>query len=194
VHLLFDSTGLRLGGPGEWLVEKHGTQRRRSWRKLHIGVDAETGQIPASELTTSDVDDGSQVRALLDQITDPLASFTGDGAYDEAGIDGTVAQRHPAAQTIAGYKVMAMIRKGQVVSVPANDIRTQSAFVVGLFSAAAKSEPPEPLSGLRSSYIRICKDPVKRRSIRTGVPYSDLCRILIHWSISCIVGLQLIHQ
>jgi hypothetical protein len=112
-------------------------QRRRSWRKLHIGVDAETGQILASELTTSDVDDGSQVRALLDQITDPLASFTGDGAYDQAGIDGTVAQRHPAAQTIAGYKVMAMIREGQVVSVPANDIRTQSAFVVGLFSAAA---------------------------------------------------------
>src|SRR3954463_827313 len=41
VHLLVDSTGLRLCGPGEWLVEKHGTQRRRSWRKLHVGVDAE---------------------------------------------------------------------------------------------------------------------------------------------------------
>jgi Transposase DDE domain len=59
VHLLVDSTGLRLGGPGEWLVEKHGTRRRRSWRKLHIGVDAETGQILASELTSNDVDDGS---------------------------------------------------------------------------------------------------------------------------------------
>ena len=34
VHLLVDSTGLRLCGPGEWLVEKHGTRRRRSWRKL----------------------------------------------------------------------------------------------------------------------------------------------------------------
>jgi hypothetical protein len=51
VHLLVDSTGLRLCGLGEWLIEKHGTQRRRSWRKLHIGVDAETGQILASELT-----------------------------------------------------------------------------------------------------------------------------------------------
>jgi hypothetical protein len=30
-------------GAGEWLVEKHGTSRRRSWRKLHIGVDADTG-------------------------------------------------------------------------------------------------------------------------------------------------------
>ena len=52
VHLLVDSTGLRLCGPGEWLIEKHGTRRRRSWRKLHIGVDAETGQILAAELTT----------------------------------------------------------------------------------------------------------------------------------------------
>ncbi len=79
VDLLVDSTGLRLCGPGEWLVEKHGARRRRSWRKLHIGVDADTGQILASELTTADVDDGAQVEPLLDQITAPLASFTGDG-------------------------------------------------------------------------------------------------------------------
>jgi hypothetical protein len=45
IHLLVDSTGLRLCGPGEWLVEKHGTRRCREWRKLHIGVDADTGQI-----------------------------------------------------------------------------------------------------------------------------------------------------
>ena len=100
VHLLVDSTGLRLCGPGEWLTEKHGTRRRRSWRKLHIGVDAETGQILASELTSNDVDDGSQVEPLLDQITEPLASFIGDGAYDQTGIYSTVAQRHPDAGVI----------------------------------------------------------------------------------------------
>jgi hypothetical protein len=77
VHLLADSTGLRLCGPGEWLSEKHGTRKRRAWCKLHIGVDAETGQILASELTASEVDDGSQVEPLLDQITGSLASFTG---------------------------------------------------------------------------------------------------------------------
>jgi hypothetical protein len=59
VHLLVDSTWLKLGGSGEWLVEKHGTKTRRSWRKLHLGVDAHTGQIVASTLTTNDVDDGS---------------------------------------------------------------------------------------------------------------------------------------
>src|SRR6186997_2316597 len=48
VHLLVDSTGLKLCGAGEWLVEKHGTRTRRPWRKLHIGVDAGTGQIMAS--------------------------------------------------------------------------------------------------------------------------------------------------
>jgi hypothetical protein len=100
VHLLVDSTGLRLCGPGEWLVEKHGTRRRRSWRKLHIGVDAGTGQILASELTSHDIADGAQVEPLLDQITASLASFIGDGAYDHAGIYGAVAQRHPDANVI----------------------------------------------------------------------------------------------
>jgi hypothetical protein len=56
VHLLVDSTGLKLCGAGEWLVEKHGTKTRRSWRKLHIGMDAGTGEIVAAALTTNDVE------------------------------------------------------------------------------------------------------------------------------------------
>src|SRR3954449_9637029 len=86
VHLRVDSTGLKLCGPGEWLIEKHGTRRRRSWKTLHIGMDADTGRIVASELTTHDVDDGSQVGPLLDQVAGPLASFTGDGAYDRTDV------------------------------------------------------------------------------------------------------------
>jgi hypothetical protein len=109
LHLLVDSTGLRLCGPGEWLVEKHGTRTRRSWRKLHIGVDAETGQILASELTSSDVDDGSQVGPLLEQISGPLASFVGDGAYDQAGLYATVAQRHPDAEVIVPPRSTAVL-------------------------------------------------------------------------------------
>ena len=57
MHLLVDSTGLKLCGAGEWLIERHGTHARRSWRKLHIGLDAETGEIVASALTDRDVDD-----------------------------------------------------------------------------------------------------------------------------------------
>src|SRR3954462_4401180 len=100
VHLLVDSTGLKLCGPGEWLVEKHGTRTRRSWRKMHIGVDADTGRIVAAELTPNDIDDGSQVGPLLDQVAGPVASFTGDGAYDSKDIYGAVIERHPDARVI----------------------------------------------------------------------------------------------
>ena len=100
VHLLVDSTGLRLCGPGEWLVEKHGTRTRRSWRKLHIGVDAGTGQVVAAVLTDRDADDGAQVGPLLDQVDGPIASFTGDGAYDQEGVYSGVAARHPEAAVI----------------------------------------------------------------------------------------------
>src|SRR4051812_42287844 len=100
VHLLVDSTGLKLCGAGEWLIEKHGTRRRRAWHKMHIGVDADTGRIVASELTTHDVDDGSQVGPLLDQVTGPLASFTGDGAYDRTDVYDAVIERHPDARVI----------------------------------------------------------------------------------------------
>ena len=71
VHLLVDSTGLKLCGPGECLVEKHATRTRRSWRKLHIGVDADTGEIIAADLTGKDVDDGSRVGPLFEQISGP---------------------------------------------------------------------------------------------------------------------------
>ena len=99
VHLLVDSTGLKLCGSGEWLLEKHGTRTRRSWRKLHIGVDADTGQIVAATLTTSDVDDASQVGPLLDQAG-PLASFTADGTYDQDGVYGKVARHSPDTAVI----------------------------------------------------------------------------------------------
>jgi hypothetical protein len=100
LHLLVDSTGLKLCGPGEWLVERHGTRRRRSWRKLHIGMDANTGRIVAATLTDRAVDDASQVAPLLDQIPGPVASFTGDGGYDRTGVYAAVHERHPTAAVI----------------------------------------------------------------------------------------------
>ena len=100
LHLLVDSTGLKLDGPGEWLVEKHGARRRRAWRKLHLGVDAGTGRIEAVELTGHETDDGSRVGPLLDQVEGPVASFTGDGAYDREDVYGAVAERHPEAAVL----------------------------------------------------------------------------------------------
>ena len=73
---------------------------QRSWRKLHIAVDADTGQIEAATLTTNDVDDASQVGALLYQVDGPVTSFTADGAYDQDGVYGKVVARHSEASVI----------------------------------------------------------------------------------------------
>jgi len=63
-------------------------------------VDADTGRIIAAELTSKDVDDGSQVGRLLEQIAEPVASFTRDGAYDRDDVYRAVCQRHPEAAVI----------------------------------------------------------------------------------------------
>ena len=108
LHLLVDSTGLRLCGAGEWLQEKHGTKTRRSWRKLHIGLDAGSGQIVAASLTTKEVDDGAEVGPLLDQIAGAVASFTGDGGYDQDRVYASVTERHPAAAVIVPPRATAV--------------------------------------------------------------------------------------
>src|SRR3954462_5750174 len=100
LHLLVDGTGLKLCSPGEWLVEKHGTKRRRAWRVLHLATDADTGRIVASVLTDKDADDGSQVGPLLERIEGAVTSFTGDGAYDRDDVYAEVAARHPAAAVV----------------------------------------------------------------------------------------------
>jgi transposase len=100
IHLLVDSTGVKLCGASEWLTEKHGTKTRRSWRKLHLGMDADTGQIVAAALTSPEADDAAQVGPLLEQIDGPVASFTGDGAYDQESVYDAVLQRHPEAAVI----------------------------------------------------------------------------------------------
>jgi hypothetical protein len=107
VHLLVDSTGLRLCGPGEWLCEKHGSKRRRAWRKLHLATDADTGRIVVAELTGPDADDGGQVGLLLEGVGG-VASFTGDGGYDRDDVPEEVAARHPDAAVIIPPRWSAM--------------------------------------------------------------------------------------
>ena len=108
VHLLVDSTGLRLCGPGEWLVERHGARTRRGWRKLHLATDADTGRIVASALTDKDADDGSRTGPLLDRIDGPVASFTADGAFDRDDVYAAVAARHPGAAVIVPPRASAV--------------------------------------------------------------------------------------
>jgi transposase len=100
LHLLVDSTGLKIYGEGEWLDQKHGIRSRRRWRKLHLGVDADTHEIVAVELTPDDVGDHSEIPDLLEQIDTEIASMTADGAYDGEAVYDAVAERHPSATVI----------------------------------------------------------------------------------------------
>jgi hypothetical protein len=73
---------MRLPGK-KWLDEKHKNKRkRRSWRKLHLGLDLVSGQIFCSDLTTDDVGDPTALPELLDQVDGPIDQFLADGAYD----------------------------------------------------------------------------------------------------------------
>ena len=92
MHLVIDSTGLKLFGRGEWDAEKHG-RARRSWRKLHLAVDAGTGEIVASVLTDNAADDAGEVPALLGQVEGEIASVAADGAYDGEPVYRAVADR-----------------------------------------------------------------------------------------------------
>jgi len=86
IHLVVDSTGLKILGSGEWSAHKYkASRKRRDWRKLHIGVDDE-GFIVAAELTASSGDDASTLPDLLDQIDAPIQRFTADGAYDHRSV------------------------------------------------------------------------------------------------------------
>lgn len=83
VQLIVDSTGLKIFGEGEWVKQKHKTKRkRRSWRKLHLGLDLVSGEIVCSELTKDDVGDPTALPDLLDQVAGPVSHFLADGVYD----------------------------------------------------------------------------------------------------------------
>ena len=82
MHLVVDSTGLKVYGEGEWKVRQHGWTKRRTWRKLHVGVNEATGEVVAQTLTSHRTDDASQVAPLLSQVDEAVAAVGGDGAYD----------------------------------------------------------------------------------------------------------------
>jgi transposase len=107
LHLLVDSTGLKIYGEGEWLDQKHGIRSRRRWRKLHLGMNAATHEIAAVELTPDDVGDVSEIPRLLDQIEAEVASVTADGAYDGETAYDAVAER-PEATVIIPPRVTAV--------------------------------------------------------------------------------------
>lgn len=99
LNLLIDSTGIKSEGEGEWNARKHGGSKRRVWRKIHIGVDEETLEVRAVEVTTRNVGDAPMLPELLDQISADIAigSVTADGAYDTRKCHDAIAARNAHA-------------------------------------------------------------------------------------------------
>src|SRR4051794_1699042 len=86
LHLVLDSTGLKVYGEGEWKVRQHGYSKRRTWLKLHLAVDPRTHEIQAAMVTDPGVTDAETVPALLEQVENPIDSAAADGAYDRQGV------------------------------------------------------------------------------------------------------------
>ena len=114
LHLLIDSSGLKVYGAGQWQAEKHGRSRRK-WRKLHLGVDAGSGQVVAVTLTDQDISDECQVGPLLAQIEPAIEQVTADGAYDG----------EPTYQTIAAHdSAITVVIPPRDTAVPSSEFET----------------------------------------------------------------------
>ena len=160
LHLVIDSTGLKLFGQGEWDEEKHG-RTRRSWRKLHLAVDAGTGEIVACVLTDNAADDAGQVPALLEAIEGEIASVTADGAYDGEPVYQAIASHqsdpapdicHPASRARRCRARRALRRRANAIATSGSS-RRRAAWLgrKRLATAGAVSRRPRSAATRRSS-------------------------------------------
>ena len=92
LHLIIDSSGLSIGGEGEWATAKHGRRGRRGWKKLHLGVDP-TDVIVAHALTEATLDDATTGVELIAAVNDDITRITGDAAYDTVAFYETASAR-----------------------------------------------------------------------------------------------------
>lgn len=92
LHIVMDSTGLKVYGEGEWKVRQYGYGKHRTWRKIHLAVDPQTRFIHAMELTTNAVDDAAMVKPMLNKIKGKVKKLGADGAYDKLKVYNTLEQ------------------------------------------------------------------------------------------------------
>lgn len=109
VTLVIDSTGLKVYGAGEWHRDKHGVRGRRTWRKLHLAVDAASNTIVAATLTTTSAGDASQLGPLLEQTSGPINTVLADGAYDGDPSYQTIAARDAGARVVIPPRATAVL-------------------------------------------------------------------------------------
>lgn len=109
VHIVIDSTGLKVYGEGEWKTRQHGVTKKRLWRKLHIALNAKTQEIEVAELTELGGQDWQSFESMLSTLDKSIEKAIGDGAYD----------RHPC------YK-LAEEKQFQFIAPPQKNARTST--------------------------------------------------------------------
>jgi hypothetical protein len=100
LNLVLDSTGMKIYGEGEWKVRKHGYSKRRTWRKLHLGADPDSGEIQTVLLTANSISDDAVVKDMLEQIEQTLLSCAADGAYDKRKVYAALNGHSPDADIL----------------------------------------------------------------------------------------------
>ena len=97
LHMVVDSTGIKVYGEGEWKVRQHGYTKRRTWRKLHLGVDQATMEFVAVVVSTNSFKDSQLLPDLLEQVDDELSQVSADGAYDSRNCYDAIREREARA-------------------------------------------------------------------------------------------------
>lgn len=99
LHLVVDSSGIKVYGEGEWKVRMHGIGKRRTWLKLHLGFNEKTGDIIAASVTGNHAHDSTEFPNLLDQVPHEtsISQVSNDGGYDTAACYAAISARSARA-------------------------------------------------------------------------------------------------
>lgn len=113
VHLVVDTTGLKVYGEGEWKVRQHGASKRRTWRKLHLGIDEATQDIVAFDLTDNSTGDQQHLPELLNKMprSISLKQVSADGIYDSHACYETVHEK--GARLVTPPRKNAVLPRGR---------------------------------------------------------------------------------
>lgn len=89
IHVVVDSTGIKVFGHGEWFLRQYGSKRSqkprkdpKQWRKIHIGLDEATQEVIAVVTTERNRHDKVFLPEILDQIEEPITQVSLDKGYD----------------------------------------------------------------------------------------------------------------
>ncbi len=92
-HLVIDSTGLKVYGEGEWKVRSHGASKRRTWRKLHLCIDAATGEVVVVAASENSVSDCAMFPEMVRLVEGEIEQISADGSYDRRKVYAALTER-----------------------------------------------------------------------------------------------------